>query len=156
MFSIPVVAFLIFIGWLLKEWIGVRIDKSIQHEYDKKLEEYKFSQLQREKAELVAKLFAHWIKYRGEEEQFLNKEQLINYYEELNQMSLEVSLWMKDTEILNKIMDRLEMKENAETVHKIAGEVRTLILGQSGGFDSNKIILWPKLDDVSRIFNKKK
>ena len=30
-----------FLGWLCREWISARLTKSIQHEYDKKLEEFK-------------------------------------------------------------------------------------------------------------------
>ena len=90
------------VQWLVTKWVSARLEKSIQHEYDRKLEEYRFQQLQRQKAETVARLFARWIKYRGNESIYLNKNELINFYEELNQMSIEISLWIKDKKFQQK------------------------------------------------------
>ena len=60
------------IQWLLANWVKIRLEQSIRHEYEKKLEDYRFSQLQRQKAETIATFFAKWIKYRGNEKKFLN------------------------------------------------------------------------------------
>ncbi len=134
------------IQWLLAIWIKARLEKSIQHEYDKKLEDYRFSQLQRQKAEVIAKLFARWIKYFGKEQDFLDKNELIDYYEELNQMSLELSLWIPDEKILNDIMARLFQGSepgNAKTIRTLVGQIRKMILNnKNDSFDSEKIILW--------------
>lgn len=145
-FSFPASVLVLILAWLLKNWIGARIDKSIQYEYDTRLEEYKFSQLQRQKAEVVARLFAKWKKYHGNEGKYLEPRDLINYYEELNQMSLELSIWLPDTNILNDIMKILETGNNldkARTVREVVGEIRKIILdNKRDEFDPKNIILW--------------
>ena len=134
------------VQWLLATWIKARLEKSIQYEYDERLEDYKFSQLQRQKAEVIAQLFARWIKYLGKEQDYLDKKALIDYYEELNQMSLELSLWIPDEEILNNIMARLSQGSSpgdAKDIRTLTGQIRKMILGnKDDGFDSSKITLW--------------
>src|SRR5258706_15215200 len=111
------------IQFLLANWIRTRLEQSIRHEYDKKLEDYRFSQVQRQKADMIATFFAKWIKYRGKERDFLDDKELINYYEELNKMSLEISLWINDGEILTDIMSRTQLKDGAGDVWSITGKV---------------------------------
>ena len=142
--------------WLFKEWVGVRIDKSIQHHYDKDLEDYKVSRIRRQKAEGIAKLFSVWIKYRGKETELLDKNALIERYEELNRMSLELSLWIEDVQLLNDIMNRLQNVENAKTIRDLMGEVRKLILEKKDDFDSKNIVLWPPDSDAENLFGNKK
>jgi len=150
-------AFLLIVFPFLEKWLFTRLEKSIQHEYDRKLEDYKFAQLQRQKAELVAKLFSRWIKYRGREKKILNKKELIEYYEDLNRMSIELALWLPDIDILNNIMDRLEMKSNAKSVHGLIGDVRKLILNKKDEFDSNKVILWPATnEEIDKLMDSEK
>jgi len=145
------------VQWLLANWIKARLEKSIQYEYDRKLEDYKFSRLQRQKAEIIARLFARWIKYLGKEEGFLNKEALIDYYEELNQMSLELSLWIPDKEILDDIMARLRLAESAKDVRTLMGQIRKLILDDKrDAFDPQNIVLWPNEKMKDKIFDSKK
>lgn len=140
------------VQWLLAMWIKTRLEKSIQHEYDKSLEDYRFQQLQRKKAETVSRLFAKWIKYGGAEFEYLNKNELINFYEELNQMSLEISLWI-DEKILIDIMACLEQKDGAKDIRTLAGQVRKLILNNDkDGFDALKIVLWPNLEMKKKLF----
>ncbi len=45
----------VLLAWLGKSWIGTRIEKSVGHEYDKKLEDHK-AQLQQQNAEAVQKM----------------------------------------------------------------------------------------------------
>jgi len=147
------VVLLSLVQWLLANWIKERLEKSIQHEYDKKLEEYKFSQVTREKAEIIAQLFARWIKYGGNEEVLLDKKGLIDYYEGLNQMSLELSLWMPDKEILDDVMARLQNKEKSKDICSLIGQIRKLILdNKNDSFDPLNIILWPKPEKRAGIF----
>lgn len=150
--GISLFALLSFAIWLLKKWVGARIDKSIQHEYDKKLEEYRFSQLQRQKAETIARLFSRWIKYQGNESTYLNKGELIDFYEELNQMSIEISLWIRDKKILSDIMARLQLKVDAKDIRTLSGEIRKLILGIDDGFDPLEIVLWPNVEIAKTLF----
>lgn len=145
---------LVFAAWLLKKWIGTRIDKSIQHHYDKELEDYRASRLRREKADLIAKLFSVWIKYRGRETVLLSKNELIERYEELNRMSLELSLWVEDVQLLNDVMTRFQNAENAKSIRSLMGEVRKLILEKDDTFNSENIVLWPPDNDVEGLFGK--
>ena len=147
-----VVIFFGIIQWLLSVWIKSRLEKSIQHEYDKKLEDYKFSQLQRQKAELIALFFAKWIKFSGEEQYLLKNNELIEYYEDLNRMSLEISLWIKDEKLLNSIMSLFKkQKKNTEDLRTLTGKVRKLILN-CDDFDSQNIILWPNQEIKDKLF----
>lgn len=131
--------------FLLANWIRIRLEQSIRHDYDKELEDYKFSQLQRKKAESVANLFSHWIKYRGKENSLLSKKEQFEYYENLNKMSIEISLWIKDEVLLTDIMGRLQNKPDAKTVHELVGEVRKLILNdKEDSFDSMEVVVWPR------------
>lgn len=146
----------IFIGivqWLLALWIKTRLEKSIQHEYDKQIEDYKFSQLRRQKAELIARLFAKWGKYHGKEKDILDKDSLINYYEDLNRMSYELSLWLDDAELLNDIMNRFKLDEKAKDNRTLIGSVRKLILGKPDDtFNPLEIILWPNQEISDELF----
>ena len=151
--SLIVVIGLGVIQWLVTKWVSARLEKSIQHEYDRKLEEYRFQQLQRQKAETIARLFSKWIKYRGNESAYLNKAELINFYEELNQMSIEISLWIKDKQILTDIMSRLQMKPDAKDIRTLSGEIRKLILNIDDGFDPLEIILWPNAEIEKTLFH---
>lgn len=151
--SISFVVGISFIQLLFAKWIEARLAKSIQHEYNKRLEDYKFSQMQRQKAEIVARLFAKWIKYRGSEETLLDKGDLINYYEELNQMSLELSLWIPDVALLDDIMGRFVGQENAKDIRNLIGQIRKLILNNTNdSFNSQNIALWPSQAMGDRIF----
>ncbi len=138
--------------FLLANWIKSRIEQSIQHEYDKKLEDYKFSQLQRQKAESIANLFAFWIKYRGNENTLLSKKEQFEYYENLNRMSIELALWIKDVPLLNDIMTRLQNNPEAKSIHQLVGEVRKLILNdEKDTFDSNQVVLWPAPELLKKL-----
>ena len=138
--------------WFLAKWISIRLEKSIQHEYDRKLEDYRFQQLQRQKAETIARLFARWIKYRGNESTYLKESELLDFYEELNQMSLEISLWIKDKKILEDIMARLRLKPGAKDIRELSGEIRKLILDIDDKFDPQEIILWPNAEIEKKLF----
>lgn len=130
--------------WLLALWIKNRLEKSIQHEYDKKLEDYRFSQLQRQKAEILAQFFAKWVKFRAKEKELLDEKQLIEYYEELNRMSLEISLWISDVDVLNDIMSLCERKDGATDLRSLVGKVRKIMLNKKDdNFEAKNIVLWP-------------
>ncbi|HAE36604.1 MAG: hypothetical protein UR85_C0004G0058 [Candidatus Nomurabacteria bacterium GW2011_GWF2_35_66] len=117
----------------------------ISYYFAQKTENYKFIQLQKQKAESIAKLFARWIKYQGKEVDILNDKELKDYFEDLNRMSLELTLWIKDEQLLNNIMLRLQNHESAKDVRNIVGDVRKMIIeNQNDKFDSSQITLWPK------------
>jgi len=139
--------------FLLANWIRVRLEQSIQHEYAKKIENYKFSQVERQKAEMIATFFAKWIKYRGKERYFLDDKELINYYEELNKMSLEMTLWIKDEQVLNEIMSRTQLKDGVGDIFSITTKIRKLILDlKDDTFDYRNITRWPIPEETKRLF----
>lgn len=154
--SIPLVLIWGFLSWLLKNWIGARLDKSIQYEYDRHLEDYRDSRVRRQKAELVAELFSKWIKYYGRETVLLKKEELIEYYETLNKLSLELSLWLEDEEIYKNIMSRLENSPDAKDLRELVGDVRTYLLEKDcESFKAQSIVLWPPPKEVDAIYGLK-
>lgn len=145
------------IQWLLAIWIKKRLEASIQHEYAKKLEDYKFSQLQRQKAEVIASLFSEWAKYYGKEADILNDEELIDYWKRLNEMSMQISLWIPDAKLLKEIMSRLQNKEGAKDVRMLMGDIRKLILNDGKDpFEFKEITTWPKDGGENPVFKKLK
>ena len=131
------------VQFLLAVWIRSRIENSIKHEYDKNLEDYKNSELQKQKATMIAQLFAKWIKYGDNSSSNLDKEQLIDHYEELNKMSMEISLWIKDEQLLEEIMKAFSWGKGARDIRALIGEVRRLVLyNEKDSFDPQKIVLW--------------
>jgi len=148
--SVAVISMLIgftLVQFLLATWIRSRIENSVKHEYDKNLENYKSSELQRQKAAMVAQLFAKWIKYGKDSEYKLNGEQLLDRYEELNKMSMEISLWIKDERLLEEIMKAFHWDDGAQDIRSLTGEVRKLILNdKKDSFNPQNIVLWTMKD----------
>ncbi len=66
---------------LASKWIESRLTQSIKHEYDRKLEEYRFEMRRREQAARVARLFA--LSYRPGVAAH-----------EFNELAWELSLWL--------------------------------------------------------------
>lgn len=86
--------------WLGREWLLIRLKDSIKHEYDKKLEEYKYEVEKRKKAEMVARLLAHWLS-------------LPEQQEELNRLTFECFLWLPD-DIAQDLSSLWHMKEKVK------------------------------------------
>lgn len=149
--SIFIIFCISLVQFFLSNWIKSRLEKSIQHEYDKKLEEYKFLQAQRQKAEIIARFIAKWIKFRGNEQILLtDKKELLDYYDELNQMSLEISLWIADSAILTDAMRRFQNNQQAKDIRVLVGQFRKYILKlKDDDFDVQQITLWPT-DEIAK------
>lgn len=143
--------------WLLSLWIKARLENSIKHEYSIRLEEFKFDQLRRLKAETIAVFFAKWIKYRGNEAEMLEKNNLLDYYEELNKMSFELTMWIDDEKLLREIMKRFNNSPEALEVRDLLIETRKYLAKKpDNNFQSHEIIVWPtdKLAKEKKIFEK--
>ena len=142
--SISILAMAV-IQFLLSKWISYRLEKSISHEYEKKLEDYRFSILQREQAAKIASLFSKWAKYSGKENEVLKKHELSDYYEEITRMSYELSLWITDEDLVIKIMDRLMNKKDALKIEDVLIKIREHILGKKNQkITAENIVHWPK------------
>ena len=105
----------IIIIFILKVWFKTRLEESIKHDYDKKLEEFKFETRKREQAALVADLFSKWI----------DVEDPIRD-QELNKLSFEISLWLPD-ELAIEINKRLKNLQDAKPTEDLLIECRKLI-----------------------------
>lgn len=117
----------------------------VSYYFAQKTESQKLLQLHKQKAEAVAHLFAMWFKYKGKEKELLTNTELADYYENLNRMSLELSIWMKDEKLLTDVMRRLQNLPDSKDPRSIIGEIRRLILETpSDKFDPQQITLWPK------------
>lgn len=104
--------------WLSREWLLIRLKDSIKHEYDKKLEEYKYEVEKRKKAEMVARLLAHWIAHPEPD-----REQK----KELNRQAFECYLWLPD-DIAGNLADLLAHERQGEiTVKTILIEIRKFL-----------------------------
>lgn len=108
------------VGMLLNYWIKARLEQSIRHEYDKKIEEIRFEMKKREQSALVADLFSKWIHISDEG----NHPQA----RELNRLSFEMSLWLPD-DIAIEINKRLKNLQEAKPTMDLLIECRKIIQG---------------------------
>ncbi|WP_312244295.1 hypothetical protein [Stutzerimonas nitrititolerans] len=105
------------IGFISKKWIEARIQQSIKHEYDLKIERSREATLIKAKAQLVAELFAEWLSYRDDQRR-------------LNQLTLEAFLWLPE-DILHDLSNLLAHKPGAPSVRDLVIRVRSHLLGAS-------------------------
>ena len=105
---------------LIKYWIKARLEQSIKHEYDKKLEEFKFEMRKREQSALVADLFSKWIHIKDEANNPNARE--------LNRLSFEMSLWLPD-DVAIEINKRLKNLQSAKPAMDLLIECRKVIQG---------------------------
>jgi uncharacterized membrane protein YhiD involved in acid resistance len=106
-------ALVLFVLWLCRAWLLARLTKSIEHEYAVKLEEYKYEIEKRKKAEMVAKLLAHWLAIKPEDSK-----------EELNRLAFECYLWLPD-DIAKNLCDLLAHNTREDvTVKSVIIEIR--------------------------------
>jgi len=143
------------VQWLLSIWIKSRLEQSIRHEYDKQLEEYKFSLSKRDKVANIASFFSLWIKYRGYEKKWLEEQELIDYYRELTKMSFELALWIDDEVLLKDIMKRLKNEDGSQNTVELLLKVKKLISeNKESTLEAQDITLWPA--DTKFIEDKEK
>lgn len=138
LFGSVIITFLIgLIQWLLSIWVKIRLEKSIQYEYDKKIQDYNFFLLQKEQAIKVATLLARWIEYGENPNKILNENEMRDYFEELNKMTLELAIWIPDEEIAKKLMICLSHGVSAPNIRELIIDVRKLVLNKN-----NSLIKW--------------
>ena len=131
----------------------------INHRFNERLEDYRYSQLQKQKSEILAQLLAKWGKYRGGESSILKERELYDYYEELNRMSYLLVLWIKDEELLGDIMEAFD--KGGEDIRPLLRNARKYVLGLEDATTPKKISAWPGQEAIERrlfphLFNKKK
>lgn len=129
--------------FLSKEAILARLTKSIEHEYALKIENFKFQIETKKKAELVAKLLAHWITYPEEQE-------------ELNRMTFECFLWLPD-DIANDLSDLLSHKREHEvTIRSVIISIRKHLNNGNENYsrlNDNQVIIFTKQSKKKQLEN---
>lgn len=99
---------------VINYWLKARIENSIRHEYDKKLEEIRYDIIKREQAAKIAELFSKWISLKDESKR------------ELNRLSFEMSLWLPD-DVAVEINKRLKNLDGSKSVQDLIIECRKII-----------------------------
>lgn len=144
------------LGLIGKNWLLERLKNSIKHEYDvslekfkgeikaesdkdleelkallkqvsdQNLEEYKYEIEKRKRAEMVAKLLAHWLSFPEQQE-------------ELNRLTFECFLWLPDdiAQDLSSLLARKE--ENKVCVRSVLNKIRKHLNSESPSTSFNKL-----------------
>lgn len=106
-----------------------KIKAHIKLHYDKLLEDYKATMIQKQKAALIGGLVAEWISFPRNRKK-------------LNQLTLEAFMWLPK-ETANKLSSLLSHSQDAPEVREIVEEVREIILGENERIEPGKIIIFP-------------
>jgi len=125
------------IYFLVKEKIKAHITYSIKLEYDRLLEDYKNSLVQKQKAALVGELVAEWISFPEDRKR-------------LNQLTLEAFMWLPK-ETANKLSALLSHSQYAPNVKDIVEDVREIILGENERIEPGSIIIFPPKEEKKEI-----
>ncbi len=96
-------------------WIKAKLTASIQHKYDKRLEEFKVNQLRKDKASVVAEFLAEWTHLKGSDTK------------RLNQLLWELSLYLP-SELVRDINSMISSSLNGKTAPEILISVREHLL----------------------------
>lgn len=121
----------------------------INHKFNKRLESYRYSQLKRQKAEVIAQLLAKWGKYRGGEIDIISKPELYDYYEELNRLSYEAILWIDDN-----LIDELEdaFAEPVDDIRPLLRHARKYVIESKDASRPEKIAIFPNSENAKLLF----
>jgi len=120
--SVVLIPILVFI---LQKWISVRIEQSIKHEYDVRLEGIRQDIAVKNRAALVADLLSEWLSRPDDSTK-------------LNRLTFEAYLWLP-SDIANDLSRRLENRADAPDVRTLLGQARKHLLGANDTFDPQMI-----------------
>lgn len=123
--------------WLATRWLKTRLEASIRHEYDvalaklqneydRQLELFRFEQQRRERAAMIAELFAEWIAKPPD-------------IKRLNRLSFEASLWLP-ADVVVELSKRLTHTADAKNIRELLVDVRRHLMGKSDGVEPGHII----------------
>ncbi len=115
--------------FIVKEKIKAHITYSIKLQYDRLLEDYKNTLIQKQKATLVGELVAEWISFPEDRKR-------------LNQLTLEAFMWLPK-ETTKKLSLLLSNSQDAANVRDIIEDVREIILGEEERIEASSIIIFP-------------
>ena len=102
------------------------IEKSVAHEFDKRIEDYRTEIRQRERAAMIAELIAEWDS-RPED------------VKKLNQLVLEASLWLPEHEAreLGRI---LTYNDQAKLPKELVIDIRRILQGKEDGLTAADLV----------------
>ncbi len=120
--------------FIVKEKIKAHITYSIKLQYDRLLEDYKNTLIQKQKAALVGELVAEWISFPKDRKR-------------LNQLTLEAFMWLPK-ETANKLSALLSLSQDAPNVKDIVEDVREIILGEDEKIEPGSIIIFPAKEET--------
>lgn len=107
-------------------WLKARLEASIRHEYDRQIELFRVEQRRRERAAMIAELFAEWS---------ANPPDL----KRLNRLSFEASLWLP-AEIVPELAKRLCNAADAKDIKQLLVDVRRHLTGQTDAVEPEHIV----------------
>jgi hypothetical protein len=125
------------IQWAATTWLKARLEASIRHEYDvalaklqneydRQMELFRFDQRRRERAAMIAELFAEWIAKPADDKR-------------LNRLSFEASLWLPD-DIVVELSKRLTNTADAKNIEELLVDVRRHLMGKPDAVEPGHII----------------
>jgi hypothetical protein len=108
---------------------GSLITGIVTYFVNKKTEQYKSKRKIIEESQRVAELFALWVKYNsaGIPTEKLGREELAEYYYQLDRLAWELVLWIPEEQVVLDIMKRLQNKKEAKDIRQILLDVRKML-----------------------------
>ena len=107
-------------------WLKARLEKSIEHEYNKRLADYQRELSKRDRAAMVAELFAEWTASPVDKKR-------------LNQLTWEASLWLP-SHIVKALGKQLTYAREAPDPKSVLIAVRKHLWGSSDDVTEGDII----------------
>jgi hypothetical protein len=118
--------------FLIGLWIKARLEGSIKHDYDKKLEEYRYEMKVREQAAKVAEYM--------ELARHLRQDSPSSDYQRANRLAWELAMWLPSA-VYKRMAESLVRPNEQNNPLQVVVEVRGLLLGdKAGDLTANNII----------------
>lgn len=111
-------------------WIKSRLENSIKHDYDKKLEDYRVDIEKRNKAEQISELLSEWLSFPDSQK-------------DLNKLSINLFLWLPDNLLEDLSYLLSNSKEHPIDIRDFIFKIRKY-LNNDTNIDKNLIILFTK------------
>jgi hypothetical protein len=114
---------------LVSIWLKGRLEASLKHEYDRKLEDLKFEIRQREQAAMIAELLAEWVSKPMDTKH-------------LNRLTWEASIWLPER-IARDLCATLNHQPASKSYKDLIVEVRKILKGDQDGLTADQVIDFP-------------
>jgi hypothetical protein len=110
-------------------WLKTRLEVTLKHAFDRRLEELKFEIRQREKAAMIAELLSEWVANPCDKKR-------------LNQLTWEATLWLPEG-AARDLCRTLNHQGGAKSSKELLTEVRKILKGADDGLKAEEIIHFP-------------